>query len=258
MNEDLLINFENLNISKNYYDEKKIIKIQKWFRGNIYRKKRLPLILFVIKKYLETSIIFKFSNKFDDGRTNSCIDEDEITKLLIEKFQNRIYKPKMRSWYDILVKDYNNGWIPINIKTTTTLTCDNTGNLAMCVYGYTDEKLDFYNNKIHENGKMSLLLIEKIKNLSFNKNYKKDYYFLVFNKNNNKDIIINSLRGLSVLSPNSNNLPFQVKWSKNREYEYEQDIKKKVKMFINCLKKTKPCWKEIFMRDIKELNLCVI
>lgn len=30
------------------------------------------------------------------------------------------------------------GWIPVNIKTTTTLTNDNTGNLAMCVYAYTD------------------------------------------------------------------------------------------------------------------------
>ena len=36
-------------------------------------------------------------------------------------------------WYDILAYDYMYKWIPINIKTTTTKTSDNTGNLTMCV-----------------------------------------------------------------------------------------------------------------------------
>ena len=45
-------------------------------------------------------------------------------------------------WYDILAFDFLVGWIPINIKSTTTLTSDNTGNFAMCVYSYTDENLD--------------------------------------------------------------------------------------------------------------------
>ena len=58
-------------------------------------------------------------------------------------------------WYDILAFDYMYGWIPINIKTTTTLTSDNTGNLAMCVYAYTDEMLDIHRDKSYENGKMS-------------------------------------------------------------------------------------------------------
>ena len=37
-------------------------------------------------------------------------------------------------WYDILAFDNMYNWIPINIKTTTTTTSDNTGNLAICVY----------------------------------------------------------------------------------------------------------------------------
>ena len=45
-------------------------------------------------------------------------------------------------WQEILALEYIYGWIPINIKTTTTLTSDNTGNLAMCVYSYTNEMLD--------------------------------------------------------------------------------------------------------------------
>jgi hypothetical protein len=113
--------------------ENKIIKIQKCFRGYILRLKRLPLILYIIRRYL-ISKEFEFSKHNDDGRINSCMDEDEIIKLLIEKFSNKIKKPKMRMWYDILIFDYIYGWIPCNIKTTSTLTHDNTGNLAMCVY----------------------------------------------------------------------------------------------------------------------------
>ncbi len=76
-------------------------------------------------------------------------------------------------WYDILAFDYKYGWIPINIKTTTTLTCDNTGNLAMCVYAYTNELLDIHRNKSYENGKMSEILFEKLRNKQYNINCKK-------------------------------------------------------------------------------------
>lgn len=143
-------------------DNVKIIKIQKWFRGCIQRLKQLPLIMYYIQKHLKSTNI-QFSGKNTDGRINSCIDEDEVIKLLVEKFNDRIKIPKIRMWYDILAFDYIYGWIPINIKTTTTLTSDNTGNLAMCVHAYTDEKLDFHINKTYENGKMSKILIKKIK-----------------------------------------------------------------------------------------------
>jgi hypothetical protein len=132
-------------MSKNNIDT--IIKIQSWFRGYIFRLKRLPLIMYKIKAYLKLQI-FIFSNVNDDGRINSCIDEDNIIIILIKKFGDKIKKPKIRMWYDILVYDYIYGWIPINIKTTTTKTSDNTGNLAMCVYSYTNEILEL--NKSYE------------------------------------------------------------------------------------------------------------
>jgi hypothetical protein len=96
-------------------DETKIIKIQKWFRGCIFRLKQLPLIMYKIKKYLKLQV-FQFSKQNEDGRINSCIDEDEVIKLLIKKFSDKIKKPKIRMWYDILAFDYIYGWIPINIK----------------------------------------------------------------------------------------------------------------------------------------------
>lgn len=47
------------------------------------------------------------------------------------------------------------------------------------------------------------------------KNTDRDYYFLIINKNDPKDIFINSLKGIQTLQPN--NLPFQCKWDNNRE-----------------------------------------
>lgn len=228
---------------------KKIILIQKWFRGCIYRLKTLPLILYKIQKYLQSSI-FKFSNNTNDGRINSCIDEEQIILLLLKNFNNRIIKPKIRMWYDILIYDNYYNWIPVNIKTTTTKTPDNTGNLAMCIYAYTDEILDLY--ECYGNGKMSELLFIKLQDKQYNKINKKDYYFIVLNKLNHSDIIINSVKGLTALTSNINNLPFQVKWNKNRIYNYE-NINKKVKLFIDCLKNSKPSWSEKFMRNIRSI-----
>jgi hypothetical protein len=232
-------------------DETNIIKIQKWFRGCMLRLKQMPLIMYKIKTYLKLQA-FQFSTKNEDGRINSCIDEDEVIKLLINKFGEKIKKPKIRMWYDILAFDYMYGWIPINIKTTTTTTSDNTGNLAMCVYSYTDELLDIHKNTSYENGKMSDILFDKLKNKKYNTNNKKDYYFVVLNKKDASDIIINSVKGLTVLTPNINNLPFQVNWSKNRAFKYE-NINKKIKLFINCLQKPNPSWKETFMSNIRTL-----
>ena len=178
-------------------DETKIIKIQSWFRGCILRLKRLPLIMYKIKKYLKLRE-FKISTQTKDGRINSCIDEYNVIDLLIKKFGDKIKPPKIRMWYDILAFDYMYGWIPINIKTTTTTTSDNIGNLAMCVYAYTNEILDINKDKYYVNGKMSDILFNKLKNKKYNTNNKKDYYFIVLNKTDATDIIINSVKGLSL------------------------------------------------------------
>ena len=241
--------------TKSYYESKivQIITIQKWFRGCLTRLKRLPLVMYSIQRYLASQSL-QCSKLNEDGRLNSCTDEDTIIILLITKFGIKIKKPKIRMWYDILAYDYLYGWIPINIKTTTTLTSDNTGNLAMCVYAYTDELLDIHRDKTYENGKMSVILYDKLRTGKYNTAPKKDYYFLVVNKTNPKDIIINSVKGLTALTPNINNLPFQVCWNKNRTFKYE-NINKKIKLFINCLQKPKPSWKETFMSNIRTLDL---
>jgi hypothetical protein len=243
--DNLIKKFNNLLIN-----DKHIKTIQKFYRNNIYKFTKLPPILYIIKKYLKSSNI-QFSLDTKDGRVNSSLDEDKIIELLINKFKILIKVPKIRMWYDILLYDYIYGWMPINIKSTTMKTNDNAGNLAMCVYAYTNEKLDL--NKNYDNGKMSLLLINKLKEKQFNKS-KKDYYFLVLNKIEQKKIIINSIKGLLYLEANTNNLPFQINWSKNKNYKY-QNIKIIIKKFIECLKKPKINWKENFMMNVRCINL---
>jgi hypothetical protein len=245
--DELCYSMTNLDLT---YKKDDVIKIQKWFRGCLWRLYQLPLIMYKMKRYLKNEII-QFSKQTDDGRINSSIDEKLIIDLLVSKFKDKIRVPKIRMWYDILVFDYRYGWIPMNIKTTTMTTTDNTGNLAMCVYSYTDENLDL--NKCYENGKMSEILFKKLQNKEYNKDNKKDYYFLVLNKNNPREIIINSVKGLTDLTPNINNLPFQVCWSKNKVFQYGC-IQDKIKLFINCLIKPKPSWKETFMKNIRTLN----
>ena len=218
----------------------------------MFRLKQMPLIMYKIQKYLKSKPL-QFSTQNEDGRINSCIDEDVIIQLLIEMFGNKIKKPKIRMWFDLLAFDYMYGWIPINIKTTTTRTSDNTGNLAMCVYAYTDEILDICRDKSYENGKMSHILFSKLKNKLYNTNNKKDYFFLVLNKTDASDIIVNSVKGLTLLTPNINNLPFQVNWSKNRSFKYE-NINTKIKLFVDCLQKPKPSWKEDFMSNMRTLD----
>ena len=240
------IQVETLSINEN-----KIIKIQSWFRGCLLRLKQLPLIMYKIQNYLKSQT-FQFSTQNEDGRINSCTDEDGVIKLLFDKFCEKIKKPKKRMWYDILAYDFMYGWIPINIKTTTTMTSDNTGNLAMCVYVYTDEILDIHRDKSYENGKMSDILFNKLQNKKYNTNNKKDYYFIVLNKTNASDIIVNSVKGLTILTPNINNLPFQICWDKNRSFKYE-NINKKVKQFVECLQKPRPSWHETFMSNVRTL-----
>lgn len=248
--EKLTENFSKLNVK----DIDKVIKIQKWFRGYILRLKQLPLIMYKIQKYLESQA-FGFSTQNEDGRINSCLDEPKVIEKLIEKFGKKIKKPNCaRMWYDILVFDYIYGWLPVNIKTSKTTKSDNTANLAMCVYSYTDEKLDIHRDKTYANGEMSVILINKLKNKKYNTNNKKDYYFIVLNKTDASDIIVNSVKGLTILTPNSNNLPFQVRWDKNRTFKYE-NINKKIKQFIDCLQKPNPSWSETFMLNIRTLDL---
>lgn len=127
---------------------------------------------------------------------------------------------------------------------------DNIGNLSLCVQAYTNYNLDL--EKKYNNGKSSKILYTHLKEGKINTDIKKDYFFLVCNKKIKGDIIINSILGLSKLSGNNNNLPFQVKWNNNRQYNLG-NISNKVEIFIETIKRANKPWIFNFLEEIYNL-----
>ena len=246
----LTLDVEKLKIDTTQINHRCAVCIQKYWRGYWARKTNLPLILQFVRSYLLSSKTM-LTQSFEDGRSNSCFDELAIIQNIQSKYPSRIEVPPSRMWYDILLLDRVFGWIPVNIKTTTMKTNDNTGNLAMCVYAYTDYLIDL--RKSYTSGVLHEHLVEKLKKKQLNTSFTRDYYFLVLNKTNADDIVINSVRGLRSLTNNVNNLPFQVKWMDNRNY-VAKPIAKSVEQFILCIKKNKASWKEKFVANMKLLE----
>jgi hypothetical protein len=227
-----------------------IILLQSHVRGRNITKKMIPLFLQLIRQYLIGANII-LSQETDDGRNDSVNDEKIVIDKLIDEFgEERIRTPPPRFWYDILIKDLHFGWIPVNIKSSKCQSADNCGNLAICVYSYTNEQMDL--GKQYNNGIMSTALLNKIKTNGYNYNIKRDYYFLVINKQDTSDIIINSCKGLSSLTSNNHNLPFQINWGNNREYIYKP-IKKCIQQLVTCIKKPSIGYTENFLTNIRQI-----
>lgn len=221
--------------------EDKCIYIQKIIKGFLCRKHLLPLVMYKIKNILKNTIL-DLNTSHNDGRINSCFDEQNIISILQKHLNTRVYLPYgKRMWYDISCYDYQVGWIPINIKSSYMNRPDNVGNLSVCFQPLSKRELSLTNN--YSNGQLTdMLLYDLYKNI-LNNSYKKDYYFVVINKNNYSDIIINSVLGLNQIKKNLNNLPFQIQWNKNRMYK-PVSIQKRTKEVLECFIDDKKSWKE--------------
>ncbi|WP_187932240.1 restriction endonuclease [Helicobacter pylori] len=164
----------------------------------------VPTQLNEIAEFLKTNP-YHLSQPLQDGQLNPSVNEEEILNTIKGNFP--IQLPKAREWWDISFEE-NKIFYPVNIKTTTTKTADNlNGKLgiyyALCglVPEFNNEiAWEKYFHKLHKD---------------LGKNTDRDYYFLIINKNDPKDVFINSLKGIQTLQPN--NLPFQCKWDDNRE-----------------------------------------
>jgi len=231
-------------------EQNNIILLQSHVRGRNIRKKMPPLFLQRIRQYLIGANI-TLSPETTDGRNDSVNDEKIVIDKLIENFGTERFRlPPPRFWYDILIKDLHFGWIPVNIKSSKCQSADNCGNLSICVYSYTDEQMDL--DAQYNNGIMCTVLLNKIQTNGYNYNIKRDYYFLVINKQDTSDIIINSCKGLSSLTSNNNNLPFQINWGNNREYIYKP-IKKCIQQLVTCIQKPTIGYRENFLTNIRQI-----
>ncbi len=169
---------------------------------------KIPDKLIEIQNHLIKTNI-KLSNSFNDGRINASINEDELLIEIEKAFSIDI--PKSRAWYDFSFSDKKE-FYPVNIKITNTTTADNL-NCKLGIYFALTGLIPDFPNEINW-----LSYFEKLKD-NLGKIKKKDYYFLIFNKKNPIDIFLNTLKGISSLQPNGNNLPFQCRWDSNRDYK---------------------------------------
>jgi len=160
--------------------------------------KIMPKELKEIVAFLKSENI-KLSAKNRDGRINSSFNETRILDILSTKFKIEI--PRSRGWFDFAIQEEE--FYPVNIKITDATHADNLNCKLGLYYGLTG-RIPSFPNEISWNKYFEFLKKDLNKN-------DKDYYFLVINKQNNKDIFLNSLKSLAVLQPNGNNLPFQCK-----------------------------------------------
>ncbi len=164
----------------------------------------IPTQLNKIAEFLRTNP-YSLSQPLQDGRLNSSVNEEEILNTIKGPFS--IQLPKAREWWDFGFEE-NDIFYPVNIKITTTKTADNL-NCKLGIYYALCGLLPAFNNEIAWEKYFQKL------HKDLGKNTNRDYYFLIINKNDPKDIFINSLKGIQTLQPN--NLPFQCKWDNHRE-----------------------------------------
>ncbi|GAA8377567.1 hypothetical protein Hpkin27_13500 [Helicobacter pylori] len=174
----------------------------------------VPTQLNEIAGFLRTNP-YNLSQPLQDGRLNSSVNEEEILNTIKDYFP--IQLPKAREWWDFSFEE-NKIFYPVNIKTTTTKTADNL-NCKLGIYYALCGLVPEFNNEIAWEKYFQKLH----KDLGTNTN--RDYYFLIINKNDPKDVFINSLKGIQTLQPN--NLPFQCKWDNNREIVQRSFIESK-------------------------------
>jgi len=145
------------------------------------------------------------SNNYEDGRVNSIVDENTIIDVLEKKYgKENVIRPKARDWWDVKVFHY-----PLQLKSSdfSKKASDNFSSKAAILYALTY----LPENKVKVNRwadfEDALLNFSDVDN-------NRDYYIIILDKNTKK-VYLNSLKSLNKLTPNGNNLPFQIKWIDN-------------------------------------------
>ncbi len=184
----------------------------------------IPTQLNEIAEFLRTNP-YSLSQPLQDGRLNSSVNEEEILNTIKDYFP--IQLPKAREWWDFSFEE-NDIFYPVNIKTTTTKTADNLNGKLGIYYALCGLVPEFNNEIAWEK------YFQKL-HKDLGKNTNRDYYFLIINKNDPKDVFINSLKGIQTLQPN--NLPFQCKWDNNREI-VQRDFDESKNFILSALAKS--------------------
>ena len=185
----------------------------------------LPFELVEVLEFLN-SISIAVSESHEDGRVNSIDDEDTIIDLLIEKYgEENIIKPPPRCWWDVKIFGYY-----FNIKSSKYgSAADNFSSKAAILYALTDLPED----------KLNVSSWKKFQDALINhggQENNRDYYILSLNKTNN-EVHLTSLKSLTKLTANGNNLPFQIKWKDNTQ-PVHRDYGPAYDFLVGCYKES--------------------
>ena len=190
----------------------------------------IPKILEDVGSFLN-EVDIPVCTRHSDGRLNSAEDETTIIRILQDEYdEENIIEGVVRHWWDVKIFGY-----PVNIKSSAFKTADNfsaKGAVLYSVTNITEEEITKINSFPDFEGEL-----RKSKGEDNNR----DYYCLVLNKTTN-EVFMQGLKTLTKLTPNGNNLLFQINWSKNKEiiersdkegYEfligaYKESVSKKV------------------------------
>lgn len=166
--------------------------------------KKYPKTLVQIAKYLESNPP-RLGIKGATKRTRAADNEKIVLKEIKKKF---VFEEAPESeWYDFLIRSGKNP-CPVNIKISNLKGADNTNCKLGIYYTLTGIWPEFSNSIKWES------FFKKL-SADLKSNTKTDYYFLVLANDGSGKVFLNSLLGLSKITPNGNNLPFQCNWSLN-------------------------------------------
>ena len=185
----------------------------------------LPEELIEAVEYL--SGIVTISSRHEDGRINSIEDEDMVLELLSEQYgEENVIKPPPRSWWDLKLFGYHT-----NIKSSdfTNSASDNFSSKTAMLFALTD----LPESEVEINGWQKWQTA--LKNNSGTEN-NRDYYIIVIDKSTG-NVYLQTLKSLQVLTPNGNNLPFQINWARNTEI-VERTYEEAYEFLVGYLKKS--------------------
>lgn len=195
-----------------------------------------PSILVEAVNYLNT-LDLKASSRNRDGRVNSIDDEKKLIEVLIEKYSEEIEEAKQRDWYDVRMFGF-----PNQLKSSDygKRASDNFSAKLALLYALTDMS-EKEISKVRTWNQFESALRDRRDD-----NNGRDYYIISMDKKTG-ECHLASLKTLNKITPNGNNLPFQIKWADNIQpvqrtgceaydfligYGYKESVKKKLAQHI--------------------------
>lgn len=174
----------------------------------------------------------KASSRNRDGRVNSIDDEKTLIEVLIEKYHEQIEEAEQRDWYDVRMFGFPNQLKSSNYNKKA---ADNFSAKLAMLYALTD-MTEKEISKVRTWNQFERSLRDRR-----NDENGRDYYIISMDKTTG-ECHLSSLKTLNKLTPNGNNLPFQIKWADNiqpvertgcQAYEflvgcYKESVKKKL------------------------------